>query len=162
MVQAIPERFGSITPYLIVPDGAKAIEFYEKAFGAMEVCRMAGPDGSVMHAELKFGDSMVMLAGGCPGMETVYPKEGQWPPVTIHMYVDDADAVWKQAVAAGCTPTRELQDMFWGDRFGQVVDPFHQHWSIAQHIEDVTEEEMVERQKRFMKEMAEEHAGQPA
>lgn len=158
MVQAIPEEFGSVTPYLIVPDGAAAIEFYKKAFGAAERFRMAGPDGKVMHAEITIGDSIVMLAGACEGMETVWPKEGQWPAITIHLYVEDAAAVWKQAIDAGCKATRELSDMFWGDRMGQLVDPYHQHWSIAQHIEDVPPEEMEQRQKKFMAEMA---AGQP-
>lgn len=162
MVQAIPEQYGSITPYLMVPDGDEAIKFYEKAFGAMELVRMAGPDGKVMHAELKIGDSIVMLAGACEGMEIVRPKEGQWPPLTLHMYVEDANATWKQAIDAGCKATRELQDMFWGDRFGQLVDPFQQHWSIAQHIEDVAPEEMKERQQKFMEQMAAEHAGQSA
>jgi uncharacterized glyoxalase superfamily protein PhnB len=154
MVQAIPEQYGSVTPYLIVPDGGAAIEFYKKAFGAEEIFRMAGPDGKVMHAEIKIGDSMIMMAGACHGMETIWPAEGQWPPVTIHMYVEDANAAWKQALDAGCTSKRELQDMFWGDRMGSLIDPFHQHWSIAQHIEDVPESEMAERQKKFMEEMA--------
>ena len=155
MVRAIPEGYSTVTPYLIVPDGAAAIEFYSKAFGAVEQSRMTGPDGkSVLHAELKIGDSMIMLSGTCEGMETVWPQEGQWPPVTMHLYVEDAAAIWQQALEAGCQATRDLADMFWGDRMGKLIDPFHQHWSIAQHIEDVPPEEMKSRQEKFMADMA--------
>ena len=155
MVQAIPDGYSTVTPYLIVPDGAAAIEFYTKAFGAEEVFRMAGEDGkSVLHAEIKIGTSLIMLAGTCEGMSTSWPQEGQWPPVTMHMYVEDVDAVWKQALDAGCKVAQELTDQFWGDRMGQVIDPFHQFWSLSQHVEDVPPEEMEERQKKYAAEMA--------
>ena len=160
MVQAVPEQYGTVTPYLIVPDGDAAIKFYEKAFGATEIYRMSGADGqSVLHAEIKIGDSVVMLAGECDGMTTVRPTEGQWPPVTMHLYVEDADATWKQAIDAGCKVSREMAVMFWGDKMGQLIDPFHQHWSIAQHVEDVPEEEIAERQKKFIAEMAAKQGG---
>ena len=162
MVQAVPEQYGTVTPYLIVPDGHNALNFYEQAFDAMELFSMAVPDGAVMAAEMKIGDSIIMLSGECPGMETIRPQEGQWPPAVIHLYVEDAEAAFKKAVDAGCKVGRELQDMFWGDRFGQVIDPFQQHWSIAQHIEDVPQDVMAERQKEFMEQMAAEHAGQSA
>jgi PhnB protein len=146
MVQPIPDRFHSITPYLIVSDGAAAIDFYVKAFGATELYRMPGPDGkSVMHAEIQIGDSVVMLAGSAPWMDIAVPQGNQWPPVSIHIYVEDAHAAWKQAVAAGCKELAPLTDMFWGDRFGKLGDPFGHHWSIAQHIEDVSPEEMDNR-----------------
>lgn len=160
MVQAVPEGYHTVTPYLIVPDGAAAIEFYAKAFGASELYRMSGADGeSVLHAEIKIGNSIVMLAGAFEGMTTVWPEAGQWPPVTMHLYVEDADAVWQQAIDAGCKVTREMSEMFWGDKMGQLVDPFQQYWSIAQHIEDVPPEELAVRQQKFAAEMA--AGGQP-
>jgi uncharacterized glyoxalase superfamily protein PhnB len=154
MVKPIPDRFHSITPYLIVSDGAAAIDFYVKAFGATEVYRMPGPDGkSVMHAELQIGDSVVMLAGSVPWMNVAVPQGDQWPTVSIHLYVEDANAAWQKAIAAGCKELAPLTDMFWGDRFGKLADPFGQHWSIAQHIEDVTPEEMSKRGAEAMKNM---------
>lgn len=145
-VRAIPERCRSITPYLMVSDGAAAIEFYKQAFGAIELYRMTGPDGkAVMHAEIMIDDSLLFLAGGMPGMDVAWPKEKQWPSVTFYLYVEDVDGAFKRAVDAGCKVTRELANQFYGDRTGAVVDPFDQHWHLAQHVEDVTPEEMKKR-----------------
>lgn len=146
MVKPIPERCHSITPYLIVKDGAAAIELYGKAFDADEIYRLTGPDGSsVMHAEIKIGDSVVFLAGVSGPMEVAYPQGEQWPSVVVHLYVQDADATWQRAVDAGCEGKSPPADMFWGDRMGKLIDPFGHHWSIAQHIEDVSPEEISRR-----------------
>ena len=145
-VKAIPERCRSITPYLLVPDGAAAIEFYKKAFGAIELYRMTGPDGkSVMHAEIMIDDTLLFLAGGFPGMDVAWPQGKQWPSVMFYHYFEDVDGAFKKAVDAGCTVVRELANQFYGDRTGEVADPFGQRWHLAQHIEDVSPEEMKKR-----------------
>lgn len=154
-VNPIPEGFHSITPHIICSDAGKAIDFYVKAFGATEVCRMPGPDGkSVMHAEIQIGDSRVMLAQENPEWQCKGPTTLGGTPVTIHMYVKNADAAFKKAVDAGAQPAMPPADMFWGDRYGKVIDPFGHHWSIATHIENPTPEQM---QKR----MEEMFSGQP-
>lgn len=146
MPKAIPDRCHTITPYLVVKDAAKAIEFYGKAFGAMELCRMVGPNGkSIMHAELMIGDSVLFLAGEFPGMEVAWVKEGQWPMVALHLYVQDCDRVFHQAASAGCEVIMPLEDMFWGDRYGKLRDPFGHQWAVATHVEDVSAEEMGKR-----------------
>ena len=150
-VQPIPDRCRSITPYLIVPDAAAAIEFYKSAFGAVEVGRLTMPDGSVCHAEIMVGDSLLMLAGGNAAMKVAWPEEGEWPTVTIHHYVEDVDAAWQRAVDAGAKPVMPLTQMFWGDRYGQLADPFHHRWSLAQHVEDVSFEEMQKRGNEMFK-----------
>lgn len=150
-VKAIPDRCRSITPYLLVPDGAAAISFYKKAFGAIELYRMTGPDGkSVMHAEIMIDDCLLFLAGNFPGMEVAWPKDKQWPPVMFYYYVEDVDAAFRRAVDAGCKVVRELANQFYGDRTGEVVDPFNQHWHLAQHVEDVAPEEMKKRAEAAM------------
>jgi len=142
----IPEGFHTVAPHLIVKGAGDAIAFYRKAFGAEEVRRMPGPDGkTVMHAELKIGNSMLMLADEFPDYGCVGPKTIGNSPVTVHLYVNDADAVYNQAVKAGATPTMPLQDMFWGDRYGKLTDPFGHHWSIATHKEDVSPQECARR-----------------
>ena len=151
--QPIPEGYHTVTPYLAVEDAAKAIEYYEKAFGAKEVVRMTAPDGSIGHAELEVGDSHVMLSDPFPQASTKPPKELGGTSVSVHMYVDDADAVAKQAVDAGGTVLMEVADQFWGDRFGTIQDPFGHTWSIATHVEDVSPEEVAERAKAAMAEM---------
>jgi len=151
----IPEGFHALTPYLTVKGADKAIEFYKKAFGAKEISRMPGPDGRVMHAELKIGDSHLMLAEACPeygGNKDPIALGGS--PVTVHHYVENVDAVFKQAVAAGAKGDMPPTDMFWGDRFCKVTDPFGQHWSIATHVEDLTKEQMGKRAAEAMAEMA--------
>lgn len=140
-VSAIPKGYNTITPYLIVDNAAKAIEFYKQVFGAQELMRMEGPDGKVYHAELKFGDSKIMLADECPEMQAFSPKKHQGSPIGIHLYVEDVDAIAKQAINAGAKLTREIQDQFYGDRSGSLEDPFGHSWYIATHIEDVSEEE---------------------
>ena len=152
--QPIPEGYHTVTPYLAVEDAAKAIEYYEKAFGAKEIVRMNGPDGSIGHAELEIGDSHVMLADPFPQSSTKPPKELGGSTVGVHLYVEDADAVAKQAVDAGGTALMEVTTQFWGDRFGTIQDPFGHTWSIATHVEDVPPEEMAERAKAAMAEMS--------
>ena len=151
---AIPEGYRTVTPYLAVDDAAEAIEFYKKAFGAKERVRMAAPDGKIGHAELAIGDSMVMLSDPFPQATTRPPKELGGTTASVFMYVEDVDAVVKKAVDAGATVTMEVEDQFWGDRFGSVKDPFGHAWSIATHVEDVPPEEMAERAKAAMAAMS--------
>jgi uncharacterized glyoxalase superfamily protein PhnB len=139
-VVAVPKGYHTVTPYLTVRGAAAAIDFYKKAFGAKEKFRMPGPDGTkVMHAELQVGDSVVMLSDDFSGA----PSAGG-APVGIFLYVPDVDAAFTRAVAAGCTVTMALADMFWGDRFGKVADPFGLTWSMATHKRDVPPKEMAE------------------
>ena len=152
--QPIPEGYHTATPYLAVDDAAEAIEYYTKAFGAKERVRMATPDGKVGHAELEIGDSLVMLSDPFPQASTKTPSELGGTSVSVFMYVEDVDAVVKQAVGAGATVTMEVADQFWGDRFGSVKDPFGHLWSIATHVEDVPPEEMAERAKAAMAAMS--------
>jgi PhnB protein len=152
-VKPIPDGYHTVTPYLIVKDGASALEFYKKAFGATEKMRMACPSGSgkVMHAEIKVGDSPIMLAGEFPEMNCRSPQSFGGTPVSICLYVEDVDALFKQAVAAGATVTRPLQDQFYGDRSGTVTDPYGHVWTISTHKEDVPDEEMHRRMEAAMK-----------
>ena len=144
-VNPIPEGFHSVTPHLVIKGAAEAIDFYKKAFGAEEVCRMPGPGGVVMHAEIRIGDSTVMLADEFPDFGSVGPKTIGGSPVTVHLYVKDADAFYDKAVAAGAKATMPLADQFWGDRYGKLEDPFGHQWGIATHIEDLTPEEIEKR-----------------
>jgi uncharacterized glyoxalase superfamily protein PhnB len=141
-VRPIPEGFHTVTPHLICAGASDAIEFYRKAFGAVEVGRMPGPDGRLMHAQLRIGDSPLMLADHFPEYGTLGPAALKGTSVFIHLYVQDADATWDQAVAAGAKPIMPLADMFWGDRYGQLEDPFGHRWSIATHKRDASVEEM--------------------
>ncbi|CAN7670603.1 VOC family protein [Duganella sp. Dugasp56] len=147
-VDAIPEGMHSVTPHLVCEGAADAIEFYKKAFNAVETARMPGPNNKLMHAAVKIGDSIVMLADDFPDYGGLGPKALKGSPVTLHLYVKDADAIFAQAVAAGATVKMPIADMFWGDRYGQVTDPFGHHWSIATHIKDMTPEEMNEAMKQ--------------
>jgi PhnB protein len=149
-VKPIPEGYHSVTPYLAVDDAAAAIDFYRQAFGAEETVRMPMPDGKVAHAELKVGDSRVMLSDPMEQSSVRPPKEVGSPTASIFMYVEDVDSTVRQAVDAGATVTSEVQDAFWGDRWGTVTDPFGHLWSVATHVEDVPEEEMAERAKNAM------------
>jgi len=153
-VKPIPEGYHSITPYLVLKGAASAIEYYKKAFGAEETVRMNGPDGRIGHAELKIGDSHVMLSDPFPQSSTTPPTELGGTSGSIFMYVEDVDAVVQKAVDAGATVTMEVEDQFWGDRFGSITDPFGHIWSIATHIEDLTPEEIEERGKAAMAAMA--------
>jgi PhnB protein len=154
MPQPVPEGYHTLTPYLSVDDATAAIDFYERAFGAKERGRMAGPDGMIAHAELEIGDSIVMLADPFPQFTTRPPKELGGTSVGVFLYVEDVDAVYKQAIDAGATSTMEPDDMFWGDRFGSVTDPFGHSWQIATHVEDVSPEEMAKRSEEFITAMA--------
>ena len=141
----IPEGYHSVTPYLCVRDAARALEFYKKAFGATELMRMADPSGKIGHAEIKIGDSHIMLADEFPEMGFRSPQSLGGSPVAIHLYVEDVDATASQAVAAGAKLVREVKDQFYGDRNGSVEDPFGHVWYISTHLEDVSEEEMRKR-----------------
>jgi len=153
-VKPIPEGYHSLQTYLAVEDASKAIEFYKEAFGAEENFRMPGPDGKVAHAELQIGDSKLMLSDPFPQSSVRPPVERGGPTASVFMYVEDVDATFEQAQGAGADVVSELEDMFWGDRFGTLVDPFGHVWSIATHKEDLSEEEMAERSKAAMAEMA--------
>jgi PhnB protein len=144
-VKPIPEGYHTATPYLIVNAAANAIEFYKKAFGAKEIMRMTQPDGKIGHAEIKIGDSPVMLADEFPQIGARSPQSLGGSPVSILLYVEDVDAMFTQAVAAGATVQRPVADQFYGDRAGGVTDPFGHVWYIATHKEDVSSEEMKKR-----------------
>jgi len=146
-VRHIPEGFRTITPHLVMRDASRAIDFYKKAFGAEEVNRAPGPDGkSIMHATLQIGDSRIMLCDEYPMMERwVAPASLKGTTVAICLYVEDADALFNRAVAAGATVSMPLENMFWGDRYGKVTDPYGHEWEIATHIEDVSPEELGRR-----------------
>ena len=153
-VNAIPPGYHSITPYLVVNEASRAIEFYKQAFGAKETVRMGGPGGKVGHAELKIGDSMLMLSDEMPGSGTRSPQSLGGSPVSIFMYVENVDSVFNQAVKAGAKADMPPQDMFWGDRFGALTDPFGHLWGLATHIEDVAPEEMKKRAEAFAAQMS--------
>lgn len=143
-VKPIPEGMHTITPHLVCADAAKAIDFYKKAFNAQELSRLAGPDGKIMHASLRIGDSVVMLSEEAPRWGSLGPKALKGSPVTIHIYTDDVDAFVDRAVSAGAKITMPIADMFWGDRYGKIEDPSGHQWSVAKHVRDVTQEEMKE------------------
>jgi len=144
-VKPIPEGYHTITPYLSVKGAADAIDFYKRAFGATEIMRMAEPDGRIGHAEVKLGDSRVMLADEYPDMDFRSPHSIGGTAVHLHMYVEDADAVVKQAVAAGAKVVRPVQDQFYGDRSGSVADPYGHVWHVSTHKEDLSMEEIRKR-----------------
>ena len=144
-VKPVPDGYHTVTPHLVVRDAAKALAFYAKAFGAEELFRMPGPGGVVMHAELKFGDSIVMLGEESPQMGTSAPPTIGGSPVTLMVYLNDVDASFARAAQAGCTVEMPPTDMFWGDRYGKLEDPFGHHWSLATHKEDVSPEDMAKR-----------------
>lgn len=146
-VKRIPDGFHTVTPHLICADAAKTIEFYKAAFGAEEAARMNTPDGKIMHAAVRIGDSIVMLVDEFPDMGASSPLGLKGSPVTIHLYVENADAVFDQAVRAGATVRMPLQDMFWGDRYGQLVDPSGHVWSIATHLHDLSSDQIRENMK---------------
>lgn len=150
-VKPIPDGYHSVTPYLIVKGGASAIDFYKKAFGAKELLRFPGPGGALMHAEIQIGDSPIMLADEMPGMPHRSPKSLGGTPVSIMLYVEDADAVFNRAVAAGATVQRPVVDQFYGDRSGTLEDPFGHVWTVGTHKEDVSSEEMKKRSEAMMK-----------
>ena len=144
-VSPVPKGYNTVTPYLIVDNGASAIEFYKKAFGAKEVMRMDSPNGKVGHAELKIGDSKIMLGDACPESGARSPKEVGGSSVGIHLYLKDVDAVVQRAVAAGAKLTRPVEDQFYGDRSGGLEDPYGHNWYVSTHIEDVSPAKMKKR-----------------
>ena len=141
-VKPIPDGMHSLTPHLICAGAADAIEFYKKAFNAVDLARLPGPDGKLMHAAVRIGDSTLMLVDENPQWGALGPKALKGSPVTIHLYVGDVDATVAQAVAAGAKITMPVADMFWGDRYGQLEDPFGHRWSVATHMRDLSAEEI--------------------
>src|ERR1700733_1010930 len=153
MTKPIPEGFHTLTAHLIVTDGAAAIEFYKKAFGAQELVRMLSPDGTaVMHGQLQVGDSMLML-GSEMAPNCLAPKSRGGTSVTLHIYTADAAAAFDRAVKAGCTMVMPVSEMFWGDRYGVVLDPYGHQWSIATHTHDYTGEQIAANAKEFFAKM---------
>ena len=143
-VKPIPDGYQAVTPYLIVSGGARALDFYKQVFGATELMRMAGPNG-VAHAEIRIGDSVVMLADESPDMGYKGPVALGGSPVSLMLYVSDVDATFQRAVAAGAVQQRPVQDQFYGDRSGTLEDPFGHVWTVATHIEDVAPDEIDRR-----------------
>ncbi len=132
----------TVTPAIIVRGAAQAIDFYQRAFGAQEVARLDGPDGTIMHAEIRIGDSIVMLGDENSEWGTKSPKSTNGSPSSLHIYVDDADAVFERALRAGATARYPLENTFWGDRYGKVTDPFGHEWGIATRVRELSPEEM--------------------
>jgi PhnB protein len=149
-VSPIPQGYNSITPYLVIKGAAQAIEYYKNVFGATEVFRMDGPDGKVGHAELKIGDSRIMLADENPSMGQGHSSASTigTSPVSLYLYIPDVDRVVERAVAAGAKILRPVQDQFYGDRSGFIQDPFGHLWGVATHVEDVAPQELEERAKK--------------
>jgi len=144
-VRPVPDGYHTATPYLTVRGAAAAIDFYKRAFGATELFRMPGPGGKVMHAEIVIGDSRVMLADESDRSETKAPETLKGSSTSIFLYVEDVDSSFKRAVSAGANVNQPLQNMFWGDRFGKVTDPFGHKWMLASHVEDLSPADMEER-----------------
>jgi PhnB protein len=152
--QPIPEGYHSLNAYIAVEDAARAIEFYKRAFGAKERVRMDGPDGKIGHAELEIGDSVLMLNDPMEQSPYKPPKELGGSSGGLLLYVEDVDSVFQDAIDAGATVRSPIENMFWGDRYGTVADPFGHVWQIATHVEDVPPEEMEERAKAAMASMS--------
>ena len=148
-VKAIPDGYHTLTPFMTVRDGARAIEFYKQAFGAVEKGVMKGPDGKVMHAELRIGDSLFMLADEFPEYGALSPLSTGGSGMGLHIYVEDVDSAFDRAVKAGAKTEMPVTDMFWGDRYGKLADPFGHKWSIATHKRDMSREEMDEEMKKM-------------
>jgi PhnB protein len=148
-VNPIPEGMHTVTPHLVCAGAGAAIDFYKKAFGATETARMPGPGGKLMHASIRIGDSAVMLVDEMPEWGSLGPKALKGSPVVIHLYVDDVDAFTARAVAAGAKVTMPVADMFWGDRYGQLEDPFGHRWSVATHVRDVSPADMQQAMQKM-------------
>jgi len=144
-VKPIPDGYPQVTPYLAVDGASAAIDFYSKVFGATERMRMPAPGGRIGHAELEIGDSLIMLADEHPELGVRGPKAVGGTPVTISVYVDDVDGIFELALKEGATATRQVENQFYGDRSGQLEDPFGHRWSVATHVEDVPPDEMAKR-----------------
>jgi PhnB protein len=141
-VKPIPDGFHSLTPHVVCQDAARAIDFYARAFGAQEVFRLTAPDGALIHASLRIGNSMLMLADECPPMGAFSPKQLGGSPVTIHLSVADVDASYARAVAAGAVARMPVTEMFWGARYGVLQDPFGHSWSIATQVRNLSHDEI--------------------
>ena len=153
MIKPIPDGFHTLTPHIVVSDGAAAMEFYKKAFGAQEMSRLLTPDGKqVMHAQLKIGASMLMLGSDMPP-NYLSPKSRGGTSVLLHLYLTDADTAFDRAVQAGCSIRMPMSDTFWGDRYGVVEDPFGHQWSIATHVKDLTPEQIAANAKALFAKM---------
>jgi PhnB protein len=150
MTNPVPDGYPRVMPYLIVDGASQAIDFYTQILGASERMRMPGPDGRLGHAELELGDSVIMLADENPEMGARGPRSIGGSPVTIHAYVDDVDGTFERALGAGAKTVQEVEDRFYGDRSGQLEDPFGHRWTLATHVEDVSPEEMERRAAEFM------------
>jgi PhnB protein len=148
-VKPIPDGMHTVTPHLVCAGGANAIEFYKKAFNAVEISRLPGPNGKLAHAMIRIGDSAVMLMDEFPDWGTFGPKSLKGTPVVIHLQVEDADAMVKQAAAAGAKITLPVSEMFWGDRYGQVEDPFGHLWSVGTHVRDLSPEEIQQGMRKM-------------
>lgn len=140
--QPIPNGMHTLTPHLVCNGAADAIEYYKKVFGAIELLRLPGPPGRLMHAMIQIGDSPLMLVDEMPDCGLAGPKSLNGSPVTLHLYVEDVDAVVERAVTAGAKITMPVADMFWGDRYGKIEDPFGHYWSIATHVRDLSTQEI--------------------
>jgi len=149
-VKPIPDGYHSITPYLIVDGGQQALEFYQQAFGAEVEMIMPGPERKIMHAECRVGDSKVMLADEFPEYGALSPKSLGGTAVSLALFVEDVDSVFAKAIQAGGTELRPVQDQFYGDRMGTLEDPFGHKWTVGTHIEDLTPEEIAQRQQEFL------------
>jgi len=156
---AIPRGMRTVTPYLVINGAAKAIEFYKKAFGAKEIDRAPMPDGSLMHAMIKVGDSIIMMSDEFPGSDSKSPTSAGATTFNLHIYSKDVDKLWQQAVAAGATPTLPLENQFWGERYGKVRDPFGHIWSIAMVVKMSEKEKEAKRQAAFAMFEKGEHPG---
>ena len=148
-VRPVPEGYRTVTPYLTIKDAARAIEFYRKAFGAQVLINMTGPEGKLMHAEIKIGDSIVMLSDECPEMGSKSPDSLKGTPTMLYLYVDNVDAFFDKAVKAGAKVERKVEDQFYGDRSGTLLDPFGHRWGVATHVEDVSPDELQRRQEKL-------------
>ena len=147
-VRPVPTGFHTVTPYLIVKGAASAIEFYQQAFNAKELSRSTSPDGqTILHASLKIGNSVVFLADEIPGVSSLSPASLMGSSVVLHLYVPAVDKLWKQALEAGAQELLALQDAFWGDRYGQLMDPYGHRWTLASRIENLSSEEITEREQ---------------
>jgi uncharacterized glyoxalase superfamily protein PhnB len=149
-MSAKPEGYRSVTPAIIVRGAADAIDFYKRAFGAEETTRMVGPDGKVMHAEIRIGDSMVMLGDENPEWGQLSPLSTNGISSSLHLYVDDVDSAFDRALREGAKVRAPLEDAFWGDRYGKVIDPYGHEWGLATHIKDMSPEEMQHAAQEWM------------
>lgn len=161
-INPIPQGFHAVTAHLVCRDAASAIDFYKRAFGAEEMVRLAGPDGEIMHASFKIGDSIIMLAEEAPQWNSMSPVSLKGSPVTLHLYVKDSDAAFERAVKSGAKAKMPPADMFWGDRYGKVVDPFGHEWAIATHVRDMSHDEIQKAGAEAMKSMCSDTKSEPS